>query len=292
MKICPGCGIDNPTEARFCRSCGQPFAEDAPAAQAPSFPAPGPIAADPTAQYRPQPEVPSYAPAPQPVPPTRPAQPSQASVEAQAFGHWLLDSLKTPSKVFRTQVWWSFAVTVVTALIMSLITYTWTAKTYSGVAGLANQLSSVLGSSYRVSSAPSATVWLKAWVAFLVLLYVAVVIAFIGRKLFGDPISFLTLHDQFVQRLLPFAILDLVILLLSLIGVIGVSALLFTLGFLIVLIVLPGAIIATGENHRKLDSYWLWLIAIVIAVVMLLLGLMLAVSIGGSAVRDAVGFSY
>ncbi|KAB8292636.1 zinc ribbon domain-containing protein [Bifidobacterium avesanii] len=351
MKICSGCGIDNPAEAKFCRSCGQPFPEDAPAAQTPapavSAPEPEPAVDAPASPYvPPQPEVPSYQPAPQPVqqvpqaqpvppvqpepqaaygyapapdygqpqgyatgpiptpgpaapgaapqpaPPAQPTQPSQAGVEAQAFGRWLLDSLKAPSKVFKTQVWWSFVVTVVTALIMSLITYTWTAKAYSGVNSWTNQLSAALGGSYRSSAAPSATVWLKAWLAFLILLYVAVVIAFIGRKLFGDPISFLALHDQFAQRLLPFVVLDLAALLLSLVGAIAVAALLFSLGFMVVLLVLPGAIIATGENHRKLDSYWLWLIAIVIAVVVLLLGLMLAGSIGGSAVSDAVRFSY
>lgn len=370
MKTCSACGTQNPEAARFCRSCGNPFATEAaasapateptpataaeptpepaptqtfatvtpqpePAPAAPSEPTPAPVAAAPApaepapaapaaqpapqqqttgyvpqpapqaaqpayvAPQQPQPAQPAYAAAPQagyaPAPgaPVAPVQPSPSNEAAKAFGQWLLASLKRPASTYRTQVWWSFVVTVVTSLVTSLLIYTWAAKAVHTATNYANGLASMFtGSTSSYSApAPSAAVWFKAWIAFLVLTYAAVLMTFIGRKILGDPKSFFEVHDMYAQRMVPFCVLYVVLILLSLVGGSWVALVLFYLAYLLTLLVLPGALIAKGECHRNADSFWLWLGAIVVCFVILIVALMLSGAIAGSAVSDVLNLS-
>ncbi|NMN00986.1 hypothetical protein G1C96_1568, partial [Bifidobacterium sp. DSM 109958] len=281
-------------------------------------PQPAPQAAQPAyvAPQQPQPAQPAYAAAPQPgyapqqgqpqpayapqqgyapAPgaPVAPAQPSPSNEAAKAFGQWLLASLKRPASTYRTQVWWSFVVTVVTSLVTSLLIYTWAAKAVHTATNYASGLASMFtGSTTSYSApAPSAAVWFKAWIAFLVLTYAAVLMTFIGRKILGDPKSFFEVHDMYAQRMVPFCVLYVALILLSLVGGSWVALVLFYLAYLLTLLVLPGALIAKGECHRNADSFWLWLGAIVVCFVILIVALMLSGAIAGSAVSDVLNLS-
>lgn len=317
MKKCNHCGTENPEGARFCRGCGQPMTDAAaqpaaaPAAPAPA-PAPAPVPAP--AVPAPAPAAPQYAaPAPgapqqphstyqQPAPAApvpgqpapAPAAPSAQSEASKAFFEWLLESFKTPSRKFaNVQAWWPIIPLVFNGLLMALTVYMWQSKALSAATSVGNGILGELGS-LTGTSAPQVSAGVpigelfKGWITYSALIYIVVLISLLGRKLMGDPISFVALHTELAQKFMPMVALYLVAFLFALIGsgMIVLSVLLFMMGILYILAA-PGAIIAQGTATRKLDKTWLWIFGVLIGgLILLIFFLILGVSGAASAVSS------
>lgn len=320
MKKCNHCGTENPEGARFCRGCGQPMTDAAaqpaaaPAAPAPA-PAPAPVPAP--AVPAPAPVAPQYAaPAPgapqqphstyqQPAPAApaapvpgqpapAPAAPSAQSEASKAFFGWLLESFKTPSRKFaNVQAWWPIIPLVFNGLLMALTVYMWQSKALSAATSVGNGILGELGS-LTGTSAPQVSAGVpigelfKGWITYSALIYIVVLISLLGRKLMGDPISFVALHTELAQKFMPMVALYLVAFLFALIGsgMIVLSVLLFMMGILYILAA-PGAIIAQGTATRKLDKTWLWIFGVLIGgLILLIFFLILGVSGAASAVSS------
>ena len=221
----------------------------------------------------------SYAPA---------GQVARSGQSTSTFWQWLLGSFARPSHPAVTQAWWSLVVMLVTAFTAALLNYVWASQTMSAVGSIGNGIANLFnnGSSYSSYSAPapSGLVLFKDWIAYAILLYAAMLSIFIGRKIMGDPVSFGRIHDQFAQRMVPFAVLCLALTLISLIGGSILAGILFFFTFAIVMLVLPGAMVAEGRNARNLDVFWSWLIAVIVAAVIVFIAFLIFVAIGGSSI--------
>lgn len=304
MKKCNQCGTDNSDSARFCRGCGRPMgAAAAPGPAAPAVPipqytapsaAPAPAAAPMPGAPQPSP-LPYQQAAPQPgAPAAQAAQQTAQNTVAKAFFGWLWESFKTPSRRFSgVQTWWPIIPLVVDALLMGLTVYMWESHALSAATSVGNGLLGELGS-ITGTSAPQVNVSVpvgelfKGWITYAALVYIIVLICLLGRKLMGDPVSFVALHTEIAQKLMPLMALYLVAFLLALIGsgFIVLSVLLFVVGLLYLLVV-PGAIIAQGVNRRKLDKTWMWIFAVLIGgFILLVFFIILGVSGAASAVSS------
>ncbi|MBW3088055.1 hypothetical protein KIH77_04810 [Bifidobacterium sp. 82T24] len=307
MKICDQCGQQNPTGARFCRGCGHRFPDNVPvdaaqqptaqqpAAPSPSVPLPGPVptpasqAGQPAQPHFQVPPQAAPAPQPQPQPQQQPVPASAQPGSSGAFFTWLWESFKHPSRRYATQTWWAIIPLVCNAFLMALTVYMWQSKAVSAAANVGNGLLSSLtgGSSYTpqiASPGVSLAELFKSWILFAALLYLVVLICFMGRRMFGERIPFAALHTEIAQKTMPMMALNLVTFLFALIGsgLVFLSAALFMLGVSF-LMTMPAAIIAQGVNARKIDKTWMWIFA------MLLSGLILGIFFAIFAVAGVVG---
>ncbi|PJM73547.1 hypothetical protein CS006_05835 [Bifidobacterium primatium] len=305
MKICEQCGLQNPTEAKFCRGCGHPFPANEPVSEetllserasvpapsavpTPSTPQPQAAAPQPASQPAPQPVYAAPQPAAVPQPqyqaqqqPTQPiAMPQQPPVQgapavaqpgaANAFFVWLWESFKHPSKRYATQAWWAIIPLVFNAFLMALTVYMWESKAVSAATNVGNGILGGLSRDFTGSSsyAPqiaspgvSISELFKFWVIFAALLYIIVLICFMGRKMLGEAqTTFSTIHVELAQKTMPMVALNLVAFLCALIGsgMLFLSSLLFMIGLTFIMAI-PGAIVAQGVNARKLDKTWMWI---------------------------------
>lgn len=303
MKICDQCGQQNPVEARFCRGCGHRFPDNVPvaeparqaAAPVPSVPLPGPV--PPPNPQGGQPAQPHFQIPPQASPvaqagPQGPVPQQTAPVQAGssgAFFVWLWDSFRHPSRRYATQTWWAIIPLVFNAFLMALTVYMWQSKAVSATVDMGNGLLNGLtgGSAYTpqiASPGVSVSELFKSWILFAALLYILVLICFMGRRMFGERVAFAALHTEIAQKTMPMVALNLASFLFALIGsgLVILSAALFMTGVSF-LLTMPSAIVAQGVNSRKLDKTWMWIF------VMLIGGLILGVFFAIFAVAGVVG---
>ncbi|WP_394982253.1 DUF6574 domain-containing protein [Scardovia wiggsiae] len=310
MKICSQCSAQNPDNARFCRNCGTqlnagagPIGGQAPGqpASAPAFvqdPAPAPDPA-PVPASTPSP-VSAPAPGSEQVPgiaygaPYSPANPQTGGVkpdktnEAKAFFAWLVSALKRPSDSYATHSWWAFVVMAVMSLLPALqiiIIANKAVDTSLSVFGRHISIPSGAGVGILVS------VFFRLWLIFALIFYTAVLLAFIGRRLFGEPTTFLQMHDAMVQRFLPAAIAVTVSFLLSLFGV-GALSLIIILITLSFIMAVPSVVVSQSENRRAADGFLLWCAFFVITLIALaVLGTVISSIVLGGA-QDIINWGF
>ena len=213
-------------------------------------------------------------------------QPSQQQSGA-AFGNWLLSSLTQPSITTKVELWWTVVVMVASALSMGLLSYIWTWKAVSLTTSIGNNLlgSSGMGfysQSHYSTLTPSISVLFQYWIAFLILVYAQTLSIFVGRKILGDDATFWQIHDMFARRLVPFTAFCLVLVFISVIGGSGLAVPLFLIGFSIIMVAWPIAMITTGSCTRKLDHFWVWVLAILAAGAIMFIALLVFAGICGA----------
>lgn len=250
MKVCSQCSAQNPDSAQFCRNCGaQVSAGESPVivrSQNYSSSAAGGLPGTANIHN------------------ADTAVKAGAGNEAKDFFAWLVSALKRPSNPYATRVWWSFLVMAVTSVLPAFQLIITTNKAFDAY------ISSYRSSGYRVVGySPTRpdippSVFFKFWLLFAVMLYTAVLLAFIGRKLFGDPITFLQMHDAMVQRYFPATIALMFAFLLSLLGA-GKFSLIVLLVVLLFVIAVPSVVVSQSENKRAIDSFLLWCVFFVIS---------------------------
>lgn len=314
MKICSQCSAQNPDNARFCRNCGaqlsagaDPIGGHAPSqpASAPAFvqdPAPAPDPA-PVPASTPSPvsaPAPVSAPEAEQAPGTTHVAPyspansqaggvkSDGKNEARAFFAWLVSALKRPSGSYATHSWWAFVVMAVMSLLPALqiiIIANKAVGTSLSVFGRHISIPSGAGAGILVS------VFFRLWLIFALILYTAVLLAFIGRRLFGEPTTFLQMHDAMVQRFLPAAMAVTVSFLLSLFGV-GALSLIIILITLSFIMAVPSVVVSQSENRRAADGFLLWCAFFVITLIALaVLGTVISSIVLGGA-QDIINWGF
>ena len=218
--------------------------------------------------------------------------PIQQSVPTQSrlFFNWMLAALKKPSLRMIKPAWYACVPIFVEAMIIYLLVTIWESRTVSAVSNALSPVTSMLGyssSSASTGSSGNFGFFFRGFIAVAFVLYVMTLSIFIGKKIYGDPDGFRQVHDAFAQIILPFAILHLVLVLLSLIGGSVMAAVIFLISVSIMSAV-PSYLIATSRNTRKLDSFWLWLIFLVAAFLIFLLVMIIFISIAGAAFISAI----
>lgn len=308
MKICTHCNADNPDSAKFCRSCGVQFdvesnsgsVDESKGAKSSEAPTLGDeldpkLEDDGERANRPSPAVNSSldafagtAPAKDPTTPVT-ATPSPSADQAKMFFSWIVNSLKRPSVTYVKPVWWACVVIFGNAAVISLMVFVWASHVTRTIDSSLSSISSMLGSSYvpKTSSSLGFDLFLRGFFAVSVMLYVIVGIIFVGKKIYGDTISFVQLHDSYAQKLLPFALLNIVLLLLSAVGASEMSSLVFLVSLLVFLLV-PSYFVATSINNRKLDAFWSWCIAMVVGLLILIFATMIFGNIAGNAFMNTL----
>lgn len=240
-----------------------------------------------------QPTQPNQPPFQQPMSGAGPGMvPIQQSVPTQSrlFFNWMLAALKKPSLRMIKPAWYACVPIFVEAMIISLLVTIWESRTVSAVSNALSPVTSMLGyssSSASTGSSGNFGFFFRGFIAVAFVLYVMTLSIFIGKKIYGDPDGFRQVHDAFAQIILPFAILHLVLVLLSLIGGSVMAAVIFLISVSIMSAV-PSYLIATSRNTRKLDSFWLWLIFLVAAFLIFLLVMIIFISIAGAAFISAI----
>lgn len=223
------------------------------------------------------------------VPGMAPAQQTGPS-QFKLFFDWVLAALKKPSLRMATPTWWACVPMFVEAAIVSLLVTIWAAKAASAVLYPAESILSMMGESSRsisVSSSDYFSLFFRGFIGVALVLYALVLIVFLGRKIFGDADTFRQVHDTFAQIVIPFAVFHLALVLLSLVGASVVAGVLFFLS-LAFMALLPSYLVAISANHRKLDSFWLWLFAMIAVFFILVLLMIIFSNIAGSAFMGAL----
>ena len=273
---------------------GQPSPDARYSAGQPTQPFPQAQPTQPTQQFQQaQATQPNQPPLQQPMPGAAPGMaPVQQTVPTQSrlFFNWLLAALKKPSLRMIKPAWYACIPIFVEAMIISLLVTIWESRTVSAVSHAFSPVTSIFG--YSSSSASSGSsgnfgFFFRGFIAVAFVLYVMTLSIFIGKKIYGDPDGFRQAHDAFAQIIIPFAILHLVLVLLSLVGASVVAGVifLFSVGFMSAV---PSYLIATSRNTHKLDSFWLWLIFMVVAFLIFLLVMIIFISIAGEAFMSAI----
>ena len=277
MKICSQCSAQNPDNARFCRNCGaQVSAGESPViVRSQNYSSSAAGGSPGTANIH----------------NADTAVKAGAGNEAKDFFAWLVSALKRPSNPYVTRVWWSFLVMAVTSVLPAFQLIITTNKAFDAY------ISSYRSSGYRVVGySPTRpdippSVFFKFWLLFAVMLYTAVLLAFIDRKLFGDPITFLQMHDAMVQRYFPATIALMFAFLLSLLGA-GKFSLIVLLVVLLFVIAVPSVVVSQSENRRAADGFLLWCAFFVITLIALaVLGTVISSIVLGGA-QDIINWGF
>lgn len=270
---------------------GQPSPDARYSAGQPTQPFPQ---AQPTQQFQQaQAAQPNQPPFQQPMPGAAPGMaPVQQVVPTQSrlFFNWLLAALKKPSLRMIKPAWYACVPMFVEAMIISLLVTIWESRTVSAVSHAFSPATSIFGyspSSASTSSSGNFGFFFRGFIAVAFVLYVMTLSIFVGKKIYGDPDGFRQVHDAFAQIIIPFAILHLVLVLLSLMGASIMAAVVFLLSVGLMSAV-PSYLIATSRSTRKLDSFWLWLIFLVVAFLIFLLVMIIFISIAGAAFISAI----
>ena len=274
MKVCSQCSAQNPDSAQFCRNCGaQVSAGESPVivrSQNYSSSAAGGLPGTANIHN------------------ADTAVKAGAGNEAKDFFAWLVSALKRPSGSYATHSWWAFVVMAVMSLLPALqiiIIANKAVGTSLSVFGRHISIPSGAGAGILVS------VFFRLWLIFALILYTAVLLAFIGRRLFGEPTTFLQMHDAMVQRFLPAAIAVTVSFLLSLFGV-GALSLIIILITLSFIMAVPSVVVSQSENRRAADGFLLWCAFFVITLIALaVLGTVISSIVLGGA-QDIINWGF
>lgn len=227
------------------------------------------------------------------VPDTAPSMASaqqNASTQANLFFNWLLAALKKPSLRMIKPAWYACLPILMEAMIVSLLVTIWASQAVSVVSHATSSLASMMdypSPSVSTGSSGSLALFVCGFIAMAVVLYAMVLIVFLGKKIYGDPDGLRQVHDAFGQIMIPAALFHLALLLLSLVGASLVAGIIFLLSFGLMAMI-PSYLIATSSNHRKLDSFWLWIIFMVVAFLILLLMMIIVLGIAGTAFMSAM----
>lgn len=208
------------------------------------------------------------------------------------FFHWLISAIKKPSQQYHVSSLYAVLVFVISALVSAIQTYF---MVQSGVnifnsftdAG-ANFLSSM---SERSISAPRVSVpisvFIAAFFAAMISVYMTFVVALIGAKMFGDPMSASQLHVQFAQKMVPIVTIQICAALLGILTLSTPSVFLqIFAGFLTML--LPFSFVSHAECTRKIDRAWLWVIYVLVAAIILIIVFFVTMGIVTSAISSAI----
>lgn len=246
-----------------------------------------------------------------PTQPTQPAQPMMQQAPAMQgaphytqptnqlnseqmmnFFHWLISAIKKPSQQYHVSSLYAVLVFVISALVSAIQTYC-TVQSGANVfnsftnAG-ANFLSSMLE---RSISAPRVSVpisvFIAAFFAAMISVYMTFVVALIGAKMFGDPMSASQLHVQFAQKMVPIVTIQICAALLGILTLSTPSVFLqIFAGFLTLL--LPFSFVSHAECTRKMDREWLWVIYVLVAAIILIIVFLVTMGIVTSAISSAM----
>ena len=248
--------------------------------------------AHPTQQAQPAQPMMQQAPAMQGAPhytqPTNQINPEQM----MNFFHWLISAIKKPSQQYHVSSLYAVLVFVISALVSAIQTYC-TVQSGANVfnsftnAG-ANFLSSMLE---RSISAPRVSVpisvFIAAFFAAMISVYMTFVVALIGAKMFGDPMSASQLHVQFAQKMVPIVTIQICAALLGILTLSTPSVFLqIFAGFLTLL--LPFSFVSHAECTRKMDREWLWVIYVLVAAIILIIVFCVTMGIVTSAISSAM----
>lgn len=315
MKVCSQCGTANNDSAKFCKGCGNNVEAAQPVAQPVQPVSQAQPMAQPMQPMQPvsqQPAQPMFVQQnPQMTHPTQPAQPMMQQAPAMQgaphytqptnqinseqmvdFFHWLISAIKKPSQQYHVSSLYAVLVFVISALVSAIQTYF---MVQSGVnifnsftdAG-ANFLSSM---SERSISAPRVSVpisvFIAAFFAAMISVYMTFVVALIGAKMFGDPMSASQLHVQFAQKMVPIVTIQICAALLGILTLSTPSVFLqIFAGFLTML--LPFSFVSHAECTRKIDREWLWVIYVLVAAIILIIVFFVTMGIVTSAISSAI----
>lgn len=213
-----------------------------------------------------------------------------ASTQANLFFNWLLAALKKPSLRMIKPAWYACLPILMEAIIVSLLVTIWASQAVSVVSHATSSLASMMdypSPSASTGSSSSLALFIRGFIAMAVVLYAMVLIVFLGKKIYGDPDGLRQVHDAFGQIMIPAVLFHAVLLLLSLVGASLVAGIIFLLSFGLMAMI-PSYLIATSSNHRKLDSFWLWIIFMVVAFLILLLMMIIVLGIAGTAFMSAM----
>lgn len=317
MKVCSQCNSENNDIAKFCKNCGnnieavQPmYAQPQPVQPQPVQPQP--VYTQPAQPMHTQPVQPQpvYTQPVQPQPAyTQPTQPMQQqpaqgaphftqaanqinTEQVMHFFRWLVSAIKHPSHKYRVSSLYAVLVFVISALVSAIQTY---CTVQSGAnffnsftnAG-ANFLSSMLE---RSISAPRVSVpisvFIAAFFAAMISVYMTFVVALIGAKMFGDSMSASQLHVQFAQKMVPIVTIQICAALLGILTLSTPSVFLqIFAGFLTLL--LPFSFVSHAECTRKMDREWLWVIYVLVAAIILIIVFCVTMGIVTSAISSAM----
>ncbi|WP_231130949.1 DUF6574 domain-containing protein [Gardnerella swidsinskii] len=248
---------------------------------------------------------------PQMTHPTQPAQPMMQQAPAMQgaphytqptnqinseqmvdFFHWLISAIKKPSQQYHVSSLYAVLVFVISALVSAIQTY-FTVQSGVNIFNSftdadANFLSSM---SERSISAPRVSVpisvFIAAFFAAMISVYMTFVVALIGAKMFGDPMSASQLHVQFAQKMVPIVTIQICAALLGILTLSTPSVFLqIFAGFLTML--LPFSFVSHAECTRKIDREWLWVIYVLVAAIILIIVFFVTMGIVTSAISSAI----
>ena len=248
---------------------------------------------------------------PQMTHPTQPAQPMMQQAPAMQgaphytqpmnqinseqmvdFFHWLLSAIKKPSQSYHVSSLYAVLVFVISALVSAIQTY----STVQSGANIFNSFTKVgtnlLSSMWERSiSAPRVSVpisvFIAAFFAAMISVYMTFVVALIGAKMFGDPMSASQLHVQFAQKMVPIVTIQICAALLGILTLSTPSVFLqIFAGFLTLL--LPFSFVSHAECTRKIDLEWLWVIYVLVAAIILIIVFCVTMGIVTSAISSAI----
>ena len=233
-----------------------------------------PIQQAPTPQQNPQQPVyaqpqsqPQQAQQSQPTQSARQAQPSQFEIESRTFFNWLKEALKHPSQDKAMKKWYGWAITAFLTFVVALNVYLWANQGTDFVTDLLNQAGMGLGYyGYGYSTNLPVALLFGLWVIFFLLLYVNIAFALLGRKVLGDTKKFATFHDEYARRLMPWVMLELAVLVLTIVRLTALALPIQGIGLGMFMLWQP-VVVAQGESKRTLDSHWGWILAMLVQMV-------------------------
>lgn len=208
------------------------------------------------------------------------------------FFHWLISAIKKPSQQYHVSSLYAVLVFVISALVSAIQTY-FTVQSGANIFNSFTKVGTNLLSSMseRSISAPRVSVpisvFIAAFFAAMISVYMTFVVALIGAKMFGDPMSASQLHVQFAQKMVPIVTIQICAALLGILTLSTPSVFLqIFAGFLTML--LPFSFVSHAECTRKIDREWLWVIYVLVAAIILIIVFCVTMGIVTSAISSAI----
>lgn len=222
----------------------------------------GPAPFSQTQQQPQQPQQPQQSQQPQQRPETPSFEPVPST--GKVFWEWLLNSLKRPSASLKARTWFGFAVTAVTSLLMALCLFMSLQSVATAMAS--RYSSSFLGYAGGYTVSLPVALLFQAWILFAIGIYLMILAAFIGKRLFGDNTqSFLYLQLSISQRLVPIALASLILTLCAVVGAEDFALVMLLLITLVLWQIVPTELGRTRYS-RSADRFWVWCGAILITI--------------------------
>lgn len=275
MKVCSQCGATNNDTARFCKGCGNNL-----------------DVAQQTQQTQPAQPLASNTPGAQGAPSYSSVANQINTEQVMHFFRWLISAIKKPSQQYHVSSLYAVLVFVISALMSSI-------QTYCTVRSGANMFNSFTNAGANLVSlflnqrisAPQVqvpiSVFFAAFFAAIISVYMTFVVALIGAKMFGDPMTVGQLHVQFAQKMVPIIAIQVCAALLGILTLSAPSTLLQVFAIILTLL-LPFSFVSHAECTRKIDREWLWVIFVLVAVVILLIVFSITMGIVTNAISSAM----